>query len=67
MVALGSLGCYPKKFHHYFLGNGEPLKSTDEQRNENECCALNGQRGRPTRKRKPMKQENYLGSCCNCL
>ena len=67
LVALESLGCYPKKFRLSFIGNGEPLKSTDEQRNENDCCALNGQRGRSTRERKHMKQENYLGSCCNSL
>jgi len=37
LVVLESLEHHPKKFCFSFTGNGEPLKSTDQQRHD--CCS----------------------------
>lgn len=56
-MVLESLGCHPKKFGLSFIG--EPLKSSDQQRNDIDCCALNWQNeeGQPE-KGKIKRQEN---------
>ena len=43
MVVLESLGGHLKRYYLSFIGGGEPLKGTDQQRNGKGCCALNWQ------------------------
>lgn len=43
LVFLEGLGCLSKKLSLSFVGNAEPMKSTDQQSNDNGCCALNWQ------------------------
>lgn len=40
LVILESLEHHPKKFCFSFIGNGEPLKSTDQQRQDGFCPAV---------------------------
>lgn len=41
LVVLESPGCRSKELSLSFISNVEPMKGTDQQRNDHGCCALN--------------------------
>lgn len=65
LLFLGSRGCHPKNGYLSFIGSGEPLKSTDQQRNGHDSCALTDRMRKANQGK--GKSENYLRSWCNSL